>query len=144
VSWSVANTNLAPVSTSNVKITLSTDGGTTWPYVLAANVPNTGSASVVLPPVATTAARIKVEAVGNVFFDVSNADFTISVPAVAGDVDGDGAVSCSDVALVKAAYGKRSGQAGFDARADVVKDNLIDARDLAYVSQRLPKGSVCN
>jgi hypothetical protein len=144
VSWSVANTNLAPVSTSNVKITLSTDGGTTWPYVLAASVPNTGSASVVLPPVATTAARIKVEAVGNVFFDVSNADFTISVPAVAGDVDGDGAVSCSDVAIVKAAYGKRSGQAGFDARADVVKDNLIDARDLAYVSQRLPKGSVCN
>jgi hypothetical protein len=144
VSWSVANTNVAPVSTSNVKITLSTDGGTTWPYVLAAGTPNTGSASVALPPVATTAARIKVEAVGNVFFDVSNANFTINVPAVAGDLDGDGAVSCGDVAIVKAAYGKRSSQAGFDARADVVKDNLIDARDLAYVSQRLPKGTVCN
>jgi hypothetical protein len=144
VTWSVANTNVAPVSTSNVKITLSTDGGTTWPYVLAASTPNNGSASVVLPRVATTAARIKVEAVGNVFFDVSNANFTISVPAVAGDVDGDGAVSCGDVAIVKAAYGKRSGQAGFDARADVVKDNLIDARDLAYVTQRLPKGTACN
>jgi trimeric autotransporter adhesin len=144
VTWSVANTNLAPVSTSNVRITLSTDGGATWPHELAASTPNTGSASVVLPRVSTKAARIKVEAVGNVFFDVSNADFTINLPLVAGDVDGDGLVNCTDVAIVKAAYGKRSGQAGFDARADVVKDNLIDARDLAYVTQRLPKGLSCN
>jgi hypothetical protein len=94
--------------------------------------------------VATTSARIKVEAVGNVFFDVSNANFSISLPPVPGDVDGDGAVSCADTAIVRAAYGKRIGQAGFDARADVVKDNLIDARDLAYVTQRLPKGTSCN
>jgi hypothetical protein len=140
VTWSVANTNVAPVSTSNVRITLSTDGGITWPYELAASTPNTGSASVVLPRVATTSARIKVEAVGNVFFDVSNANFSISLPPVPGDVDGDGA----DTAIVRAAYGKRIGQAGFDARADVVKDNLIDARDLAYVTQRLPKGTSCN
>jgi hypothetical protein len=144
VTWSVANTNAVPVSASNVRITLSTDGGATWPHELAASTPNTGSASVVLPRVATSSARIKVEAVGNVFFDVSNANFTISLPLVAGDVDGDGAVSCADTAIVKAAYGKRSGQAGFDARADVVKDNLIDARDLAYVTQRLPKGTSCN
>jgi hypothetical protein len=144
VTWSVANTNLAPVSTSNVRITLSTDGGATWPYELAASTPNTGSASVVLPRVDTSAARIKVEAVGNVFFDVSNANFTIKPALVPGDVDGDGAVSCADAAIVKAAYGKRSGQAGFDLRADLVKDNLIDARDLAYVTQRLPKGSSCN
>lgn len=144
VSWSVANTNVAPVSTSNVRITLSADGGATWPYELAASTPNTGSASVVLPRVATNAARIKVEAVGNVFFDVSNANFTINLPPVAGDVDGDGAVSCADVSIVKALIGKRSGQAGFDARADVNKDNVIDIRDLSYVNARLPKGTSCN
>jgi hypothetical protein len=144
VSWSVANTNVAPVSTSNVRITLSADGGATWPYELAASTPNTGSASVVLPRVATNAARIKVEAVGNVFFDVSNANFTINLPPVPGDVDGDGAVSCADVSIVKALIGKRSGQAGFDARADVNKDNVIDIRDLSYVNARLPKGTSCN
>ncbi len=55
VTWSVANTNVAPVNTANVKITLSADGGKTWPYVLAASVPNSGSASVTLPALATTA-----------------------------------------------------------------------------------------
>jgi hypothetical protein len=43
--------------------------------VLVASTPHTGSASVVLPMVGTTHARVKIEAVDNVFFDVSNADF---------------------------------------------------------------------
>ena len=141
VTWSVANTNVAPVSTANVKITLSVDGGKTWPYVLAASVPNSGSASVSLPAAGTSAARIKIEAIDNVFFDVSNADFTIKL---AGDANGDGTVDCADLAIVKASVGKRTGQTGFDARADLTGDGLVDARDLAYVSQRLPKGTVCN
>ena len=141
VTWNVANTNVAPVNTANVKITLSADGGKSWPHVLAASVPNSGSASVTLPAVGTTAARVKIEAIGNVFFDVSNADFTIKLT---GDANGDGMVDCADLAIVKASMGKRTGQAGFDARADLTGDGLVDARDLAYVSQRLPKGTVCN
>lgn len=78
VTWNVANTAASPVNTANVKISLSTDGGQTFPYVLAASTPNNGSKSVTLPAVTTTTARIKVEAVGNVFFDVSNANFTIN------------------------------------------------------------------
>lgn len=78
VTWNVANTAAAPVGTANVKISLSTDGGLSFPHVLAASTPNNGSKLVTLPSVATTAARIKVEAVGNVFFDVSNANFTIN------------------------------------------------------------------
>ncbi len=78
VTWNVANTTAAPVSTANVKISLSVDGGLTYPHVLAASTPNTGSKTVTLPTVGSSAARIKVEAVGNVFFDVSNANFTIT------------------------------------------------------------------
>lgn len=77
VTWDVANTDVAPVNTANVRITLSADGGATWPYELASSVPNNGSSSVVLPNVDTTQARIRVEAVENVFFDVSNVDFAI-------------------------------------------------------------------
>lgn len=141
VTWAVANTNVAPVSTANVKITLSTDSGLSFPTVLAASTPNTGSAVVTLPAVATTKARIKVEAVDNVFFDVSNADFTIKV---AGDLNGDGAVTCADVAIVRSSFGKRTGQPAFDARADIDKNGVVDVRDLAYVTQRLPAGTTCN
>lgn len=60
-----------------------------------------------------------------------------------GDVNGDGSVNCIDSSIVKASYGKRFGQAGFDTRADIVVDNVVDIRDLSYVSQRLPKDSQC-
>ncbi|HXU37872.1 MAG TPA: M12 family metallo-peptidase [Blastocatellia bacterium] len=78
VTWSVNSTNLAPVSCANVKISLSTDGGTTFPVTLAATTPNDGTETVTVPNVSTTTARIKVEAVGNVFFDISNTNFTIA------------------------------------------------------------------
>jgi hypothetical protein len=77
ISWTVAGTDIAPVNTANVKISLSVDGGHTYPYVLAESTPNNGSAQVTLPNSGTTQARVKIEAVGNIFFDVSNADFTI-------------------------------------------------------------------
>ena len=48
--------------TQSEGISLSVDGGHTYPYVLAASTPNTGSASVVLPMVGTTHARVKIEA----------------------------------------------------------------------------------
>lgn len=78
VTWDVANTTAAPVSCANVKITLSTDGGNTFPTVLAANTPNDGSEAVTLPAIENTTARIKIEAIDNVFFDMSNANFTIT------------------------------------------------------------------
>ncbi|MBL0926045.1 MAG: hypothetical protein IBJ11_00120 [Phycisphaerales bacterium] len=78
VTWNVANTTAAPVSTSQVNIRLSTDGGNTFPTLLASGVPNSGSASVVIPGPATTTARVRVEAVGNFFFDVSNSNFSIT------------------------------------------------------------------
>ena len=74
VAWSVNGTQtLAP----QVRITMSTDGGAHFDRVLAASTANDGSEAVVLPDAPTTHARIKIEAVGNYFFDTNDAEFTV-------------------------------------------------------------------
>ncbi|RYE17634.1 MAG: hypothetical protein EOP51_23540, partial [Sphingobacteriales bacterium] len=80
VTWNVVGTNAAPFNVTNVKISLSTDGGLTYPTVLLASTANDGTEAVTLPNTPTTTAKVKVEAIGNVFFDVSNANFSITIP----------------------------------------------------------------
>jgi hypothetical protein len=63
--------------------------------------------------------------------------------ALPGDVTADGVVDCRDLALVKASFGKRTGMAGFDARADTNGDGVVDIKDLSFVAQKLPAGSAC-
>jgi hypothetical protein len=113
VTWDVANTNLPPIGTTLVNILLSTDGGQTF-TPLATNTANDGSAEITVPNLPTTTARLKVEAVGNIYFDISNVNFTITAaPAanaiVAGRVtrsNGQG-VSNAIVSLVDGGVGAR-------------------------------------
>lgn len=81
VTWSVNNTNIAPVNCANVDILLSTDGGLTYPITLLANTPNDGSQAITVPNNPSTTCRVMVRAVGNVFFDISNNNFTITAPS---------------------------------------------------------------
>ncbi len=83
VTWDVAGTNANGVNCATVNIRLSTDGGLTYPTLLLAGAPNNGLATVTVPNVATTTARVMVEAADNYFFDISNADFTITATATA-------------------------------------------------------------
>lgn len=98
VTWNVAGTAGAPVSAANVKISLSADGGQTFPTTVLASTANDGSETITVPNVSTTQARIKVEAVGNIFFDVSDANFTVTSSVVTPkrfDFDGDGKADAS-------------------------------------------------
>lgn len=83
VSWNVANTSSAPVNCGNVRIMLSIDGGTSFPFTLASTKPNTGSATITVPNVPTSTARVKVEAIDNIFFSISLPNFTITPNSIA-------------------------------------------------------------
>ncbi len=77
ISWQVAGTASAPINCSQVDILLSLDGGLNYPHILAEKTANDGYEEITVPTFASTQARIMVRASGNVFFDISNADFTI-------------------------------------------------------------------
>lgn len=85
LNWTVGETNVAPINCQTVNIYFS-EKGKDFSTVLAAGVPNSGSAQVTLPSVADTSqARILVEAADNIFYSVSNSfiignspDFTIN------------------------------------------------------------------
>jgi hypothetical protein len=99
ITWSAAGSAGAPVNAANVKISYSTDGGNTFPTSLIASTPNDGAQIVTIPLGNSTTARIKVEAVGNIFFDVSDVNFTVSGVAPPtrsrADFDGDGKTDVS-------------------------------------------------
>lgn len=80
ITWDVANTNLAPISCTEVNIMLSTDGGYSYTTTLVANVANDGSQVITVPNEPSTTVRIQVVCADNIFFDISNENLSIEVP----------------------------------------------------------------
>ena len=86
VTWQVGGGSVA----TNVNLLLSEDGGfnfATW----AAGTDNDGSETLTVPCDAATAqGRAKAEAVDNIFFDISDADFTVAenAPVIVGSATG--------------------------------------------------------
>jgi len=68
----------------------------------------------------------------------------ITVPAtIPGDLNGDGAVNCADFAIIQASLNKAFGQPGFDSRADLNHDGIVNRVDLNSFDLLLPTGTVC-
>ena len=81
VNWNVAGTTANGINTANVQILMGTDGGQTFPTVLASSTVNDGTENVVIPNINSSSARFKVAAVGNIFFDINNTSATITASA---------------------------------------------------------------
>ena len=91
VTWNVAGTTANGVNTAYVDILMSNDGGQTYPVLLANRVPNDGSEVITVPAGIGINKRIMVRANGNIFYDISNTNFTVTTPSttIAIEVSGD-------------------------------------------------------
>ena len=78
ITWDVAGTTGNGVNAANVDIFLSTDGGDTYTIALASGVFNDGSQDIVVPNNQGSQNRVMVRGANNIFFDISNANFTIA------------------------------------------------------------------
>lgn len=83
ITWQNGNTHLEPFYCTTVKIALSMDGGSSFPYELAASTPNDGSEVIFLPASIPAAAhaKLKIEAIGHIFLGVSDGTFAVQVPS---------------------------------------------------------------
>ncbi len=79
ITWDVAGTDGGAVNTPTVNILLSTDGGLTFPFVMASDVPNDGSHDAAVPVTGgdTNNARVKVEGNNNIFYAINSTNFEI-------------------------------------------------------------------
>jgi hypothetical protein len=79
ITWNVNNTNVAPVSCDSVKISISYNTGNVFTTLVVSTL-NNGSATITVPTLSATVntCRVKVEARGNIFYDVNDKNFTIS------------------------------------------------------------------
>ena len=83
VTWDVANTDGNEVNCQSVNIYLSKNLGFTFDVLLAEGVPNTGSATFIVPDGAeSNFARVKVEAADNIFFNINMEEFKVSTGVV--------------------------------------------------------------
>lgn len=72
IQWEVANTNNTPYNVANVKIDYTTDNGATW-VDLIASTPNTGSYAVQMPSNINGTIKLRIAAIGNIFYAISPA-----------------------------------------------------------------------
>lgn len=78
VHWDVADTDSGVINCSLVDIFLSVDGGLSFPILLQSSLPNSGSASVLIPNSPTEFARLMVRCADNIFYAISDNNFIIS------------------------------------------------------------------
>ena len=104
VTWNVAGTTANNINAGYVDIYLSNDGGFTYPILLASKVPNDGSEIITVPNNVGTTKRIMVKGYNHVFYDISNANFSITTAPSSFSVAFSGTQNISDCTLTTANF----------------------------------------
>lgn len=76
ITWSVNGAETLTGAT-NVNIKLSTDGGLSFPILLATNIPNDGSENIIAPNIAATNCRLLIEPTNNIFYAINSKVFAV-------------------------------------------------------------------
>lgn len=125
LTWNVGGGNVAPT----VDIRLSTDGGGSFPLLLAAGTGNDGSQSVAVPATLAPDARVRIDSVGNIFFALSSPtaiedtlDPSIACPAdIVVECTGNGGAT-ADNPQIAAFLAGASGSDACDPSVDIGND----------------------
>lgn len=133
ITWDVANTSVVPVNAAEVNILLSTDGGNTYTEVLVSNTPNDGTEQLQIPNLPTTQARIKVEAASNIFFDISNENFTIEDNPIPVELSAFFVIGTEEGALLKWTTITETNNAGFGIERS---SNNLEFTEISFVDGR--------
>src|SRR5206468_1725211 len=99
VTWAATDN----VGVATVDLAYSTDGGATFPGVIATAVANTGTFNWTLPTLLTATARVRAtarDAAGNAGADSSHADFAITGWTITASAGPNGAVAPSGAVVV--------------------------------------------
>ena len=113
---------------SDFGVWVSSDAGSTWAHW----GPGVGMPNVPVFDLIARAGKLFAFTHGRGAFVLSNFD-----------LNNDTVVNCADVSIVKAVMGKKIGDVGFNALADLNGDNVINIKDLAMITRQLPAGTSC-
>ncbi len=157
VTWNVNGTTGAPVSCNNVEISLSTDGGYTYPTIILASTPNDGSQAITVPNIPSTTCRIRIAGMNNIFYDISNVNFTITLALPVELLGFDAGLKDKTTALLNWATASEKDNKGFEIQqahknsADILEyvpigfvagqGNSAQRSDYAYEVRELAPGT---
>lgn len=143
VRWLVAGTNTTPFQHTTVNILLSTDGGNTFPTVLASETPNDGAEGVALPQTASNC-RIRVQPVNAIYFDITDANFSITAAPNAARLASAGSVLVDDAFANGNANGiAEPGENKLRVYLDVLSSGLLTATNVhATLTTSTPTASI--
>ena len=127
IRWETADTHLASVDSyaQQVDIYLSTNGG--FNFTKLATAPNVGAYQFTVPNTPTQEARIKIKAHDNIFFDISDANFTI----VEGVAPADSNDQISEALAIEPGDSLHPG-VSYDTDVDLYEISVVDNQRVGF------------